>query len=351
MTAPDLFPRLSLLIPDWRALPVESRQKLYRATLGYAFSMIGYYDYTTRLKAHTSASPADIRDWVRRQVLHNGYLMHNCKHWLLATVAGLDHDVVVSEQDQRRMIALLTGPLLRGLQALYAAHGYQGQAHTQAMLARVWADTRSQVTGFCWVKMRFVYQQQGLEQDDMADILMLEGLRALRRKWPAYPSELYARNLLVRTAKNTGLNIIDRVTTGKHARLIRDDQGDFHSLTVPWDAAVLVPDIRNDPHLVTGITGRPMGEGVSSVDVAMTLARIAETATDVYRSVMKALSTYDPAFSHWLGQHGHGNDNEAVRHRISLNSYLRLVAGWLDCPLALVVAHVQSLRRNLKDYA
>lgn len=355
-----MFLPFHLIFSQYDSYDNAVRRELYNQTLLFVFRITSNKAYCDFLKATgADVMPAEVRTWVRTHVLEDGYLMLNVKHWLYHCVAN-DLDAAKSaskfgiDSAHVKLGNLLQGRLLRGLTE-YVNTGYVAlDIHTtQLLTARVWFRNNEAITKFCWRKLKFVSQQQGEEVKNTIKDLMAEGVRALRHTWPCYPSELYCDNLFKRTAHNYGMNIIDKMTTEKHARLVRDGDG-FTNLSVSLEAAQIGAETAIDPNLIADLTGTVGGHGQEHVDLKLSIERYMEDLSPKKKQVMLSLGNYIPEFTEWLVDHHYVDareDNEHLRARAPLDWYTKLAAKWLQVEHAKVVQFVNGLRQDFSAYA
>ena len=95
----------------------------------------------------------------------------------------------------------------------------------QSIQAMVCKETEQWRKKFAYRKLRFVYQGNGMEQDDIVHELMVHGLRSLGVTYPRIDSELHAVNIAKRSMHNQGMTIIKAATTEKSRRIVNTNGG------------------------------------------------------------------------------------------------------------------------------
>ncbi len=355
------FPSFESLIPQYADLGTEVRKSLYRRTLGYAFRLIPYQQYADHLRSlNDDNTPTEVREWVKLNVSFNGYVMKHIKHWLYHSVfydlspEKLAEEFQIPDCDIR-LASLVSGALSAGLYDCASKYDCLDLHDTDKLIERVWVRNRPFTMRFCWAKLRFVCNQQGYTLEEVADELMTEGMRALLHAWPRYPSELYCDNLFKRTIHNCGINLIDKMTSDKHARLVADGNG-FRSLNLHLDAAMLGVDTSQDVGLTVDMCGTS-GTTQEQLELKISLDYMLKNRPGFrgprQQQLIRTLGYYVPEFTQWLREHRYvswDEDNEHLRERTNLNWYTGLAAQWLEVEQHKVWHLVRQLQASLFEY-
>jgi hypothetical protein len=190
------------------------------------------------------------------------------------------------------------------------------------LLESVWTDSTAWVARMCWRKLRFIANSTGVDVTDLQTEVMTEALRAVNHMWPHIPCELYAHNLFKRTAHNVAMNLIERSTSKKHARLVQTGEGwtqlnvDYEGLVNnPIDDAALCVDTRTVVDL--------------KLDVDLLITKLPRKK----RLFVQSLVGTQLDLCKWLFDKNlitENQDNEDYLKEHGLTKYLKAVSAWLE---------------------
>lgn len=186
-----------------------------------------------------------------RRTLQSGYVVRNVKSWIYfcakrrlrgtaAESAAYRFQVEPVDWGLRLLVSTQLKSTLRKLSDKYPALSL---AALDAQILRIFREMRDWLGKFVYRKMRFVYQQQGLEPHDMQMEVFAKGVQALYLMYPRVESELHATNIVKSAAHNYGINMLKQQTHVKRARITRASDGTFSSRVISLDELVTHVDL------------------------------------------------------------------------------------------------------------
>lgn len=230
--------------PEFAALPKYQKQKWTQLMLSTIFRRISYKQLVAR--ATRLFGRMDYKTmW--RVTLADGYVVKNIKCWLFwcikhglrgaeAAVAAQQFEVRVHDLTLRLW---LTRDCVQHLRRLAAAHPALKLQTLDARVVNIYQSMQDWLAKFVYRKMRFVYQQQGLDAHDMKMEVFAKGVLALYVTYPAVHTMLHATNIVKSAAHNYGINMVIQQTHDRRARLIVNADKTFGSRVVALDDRVI----------------------------------------------------------------------------------------------------------------
>lgn len=239
--------------PAFAALPKYMKMKWTQMILSTIFRRLSYKQLLARAKKTLGAAVDARTMW--KAAIQNGYLVKNVKAWLFwcakqrlrgaaADKAGAAFKVKPEDYCLRLM---MTNDCARHLQKLAERYPALTIERIDARVTEIFNDMREWLAKFVHKKMRFVYQQQGLEAHDMSMEVFAKGLHGLYLTYPVIESYLHAVNIVKSAAHNYGINIIMQQTHECRARIIKSSDNTFVTRVVALDDGV-AQEIDNTIH-------------------------------------------------------------------------------------------------------
>lgn len=184
-------------------------------------------------------------------------------------------------------------------------------------------------------KLRFIANSQNLSLSDLESDLRLMGVRALMLSYPCIDSSLHAANLMQRTMANQLVNLIKRFTTVKRARIIKDEDGEYTSLTVTLDEAKL---------------NTKAAAEVS--DLTLEVRKLVNSLKGKRKTLIELLcGAYSKPFTAWLQERRFRIEtNEELLDKLPTSEYISLISEYLHLAKAKAFAFIESIKERLKIY-
>jgi len=231
-------------------LQVEDHNRVVGILFACLFGAIGKYEYRKLIGDKETQE----RVWAATE--SNGYILLNCKLYAYAYYVN-------------RKLGIPTSPAKFGifpedvgvLRRLNLSHldprvfGAYTVSEFRAMESTIFTqDLMNYIGRFVTKKLRFL-ESYGLTRDGMRDHLVEHAVRALRRQYPRFKSELHALNVCKRTIHNAGMGLIEYWTRDKRQALHRETDGTFTAVNVPLESVQIAVQPEHEDRLRMDLQG------------------------------------------------------------------------------------------------
>lgn len=227
--------------PPFGALARTVRKQTVDLVVQYLFRVINY----KKLKNEANKLVKGLKTSKLLEVVtHNGYILKHIKLWLFhcakrgkgTNSVSLRREFHIKEVD--RNLGSMLGPKTWAYLAKLGRK-YKGMSLTELekVTSNIAIETSVYIRKFLNKKLLFIMRSQKIKLQDLENEVLYKGLRGLYLMLPRVESNLHATNIVKRTLKQRGLNLIQHYTTQKRATLIQnEDKTGFHSNTISLSA-------------------------------------------------------------------------------------------------------------------
>lgn len=364
--------------PAFGALPAYQKTKWVQMMLSTMFRRLSYKQLVAR-----ATSLLGVFDYkaMWRACMSKGYLVKNVKCWIYYCVAkklrgqaadAMAPNFFVKPEDYGLRL-LITSDLRCNLQDL-AEKGHPALTIRQfdGLLVSIHKEIREWLGKFVYRKMRFVYQQQGLQDYDLQMEIFAKGINALYLTYPRLSSDLHALNVVKSAAHNYGINIIKSATTNRRSRLLVEKDRTFRSRVISihdvpegaLEQLVAEPD-RWASDRWLDVSSMFSAAGSSKLTLRRLLytndpQRVYKRAIRILTPQQRLLAIFcgyeDQGFTQWLIDKRRLRSSSANRscadyyERAEPKQFLELACKFLDLPLCLGLQFMNEWRTRLGAY-
>jgi len=355
--------------PRFLTLPKYKQQQWVQMMLSTIFRHTTYKQL--QVQARSAFGSLDYKAmW--KAITDSGYVVKEVKCWLFwcvkrglrgVTAAKVAPAFNVREADT--CLRLLMSPaLLTALKKTALRYPALTLSCFDRHIVTIHQRMRDWLGKFVHRKMRFVYQQQGLQAHDMAMQVFAKGVHALYLTYPKVESLLHATNIVKSAAHNFGINLIIQQTHEKRARVVRE--GDtftnkvvaIHDLTETHE--LHAPDERENRDRVIDI-GRAFNlfpKGTAHVDHRVLFPPMGTPVPPELRLSKKQrlialfMGYEDKEFNQWLSTtHGIRSSSSEYLERAANQRFMKLALEYLGLRDTTGRAVLERLRRHLSAYS
>jgi len=290
---------------------------------------------------------------MRRTFSSKGYFIKTIKLWLyywFIEQPKLNAKILatfgVKVCDSKLHLMLNTSTL--ALFSKYKRKGYKAKSVREfdAAIAYVVESSkcRSFVRKMVYRKMRFIFEQHGMDPDDICKLLIAGGIQAAMFTYPNITSMEHLCNIITRTAHNDGMNFIDKYTTKGRGRLRQNANQKFDSrVVVPLDS----PEVMEYLGKVENALNQEDFETTK-----LSVRKVVSTYSKKQQYFLKLASgDYDKKFTEWLSTQGKSRkDNDILFERLAFVDYIKLTLEYLNVSLDKGLALIEEIKVRLKDH-
>ena len=337
-------------MPDLPNKGKSSNREIAEDIIKYIFSGISYNELVHRFMIYSDHTlpRRTMQHWCSHHILDNNYLNLHVKPWLYSCVYRdqiLDHSDFQVDDADTRLASLLKAQSVRvPIQNLVAA-GWKpiSVKRTNFIIATAIQDSKVPLSRFMYGKLRFLTTHYGEQPDDLLHEMLYRGIRAVKNVWPKYHSRQYCKNLLLRSAKNAGFNLLGKVTALKNQQLISigGKNPGYQRTVLSYDCL-----LSDNSTLLSSVDQDAEVDANHRQLVAISVARL-RTRGPVHEAVIDALSGYHMEFSIWLSDRRVHSDNEILLESVGIHEYMKYMATWLEVSYSTIARTMKEIKAAL----
>ena len=212
-----------------------SRIVLARHVLLYIFRMESAQDFNERL-AKLGMESSEITA-LRMRMQTKGTILREFKTFAYGQITGNHEESEISVEDKKLIVRILErDPILAKTLRQYQRQGYSWLSNKQMglLVERMRKENDAYTGKFSNAKLRFIMNMESKTLDDMKQELFGYALYSVYRAYPRYESFLHVVNIGKQAVHNRGINLIMEATAKSRTSLVRNPDGTFTSLRVPY---------------------------------------------------------------------------------------------------------------------
>jgi len=263
----------------------------------------------------------------------SGYILLNCKLYAYAVhkarLEGRDLpsrlEYGVSKGDARKLRALD----LSHIDPKYPAYSIAQFRSEMAFLTSRKID--DYIGKFTTRKHTFIVKSYVEGRQDISQREKLAAIYALYRRYPFFENHMHMVNVAKSAIKDSGQSLIKEQTTQSRQRIVKNSDGTYSSVLVPYDTPGLQLEQKAEPENF-------LKEGLTA------LSKVEPYMTKRARKFLWILSgQYDKKFSEHLG-----TDNSVLVERVQFTTYQSKVQRYFGVTAAQVQAFFRKVRRRAR---
>lgn len=318
--------------PKYKSLPKESRNKMFSLTLLYMYKEISASAYTKKLRSIVNDKKYRFIE-MRRTFVSSGYFVKNIKVWLYYWYCEKPTNIKknlklfgIKEQD-KTLHTKLEADVLKLFNTFHAKKSYKHKTIREfdAAITRTLETEKCRlfIRKMVYRKMRFIFESNGMEPDDIIKHVTASGIQAAMFTYPRIESGTHLLNIITRTAHNDCMNYLDKYTTKKRARLNENQNYSLHDsrVVVPIDS----PEAKN-------FMESQEDDTLDKETLRESVRKLIFTFSEKQQLFIKLLSgQYDETFTKWLTVTNKSKkDNDELFDSINFLRYTSLAMEYLD---------------------
>lgn len=320
---------------------------LYNAMVNWLFRGLNYAGLSARL---CKLAKCKVRtNDVVRAVSDKGYVIKDYKLWIFLIVkkryteqqARALADKWGISQDDVSLFKLTQVGTLAYLKRLAKEYKALTLQKFDEVCTWIMQETKASTGRFAWAKLRFIsnHQRTGLDLDDLTGEMRAKGMQGLMLMYPLIDTRLHALNIVKRTIRNTGLNLIQKYVRKKNTALEAKTEGGHQSRVLDIDNLPVadIPAAEPDRH---------------SSDLFLDYKKLMERYKGGRRVLLGLLSgLFSTSFTQWLNdEKGINTPNDELIDRIPAHRYLLLCREYLGVCETACERFLSVVKGILKPY-
>lgn len=345
-------------LPEFAQLPNSLQEQCCTHVLSYLFRIITFKEMRKRVLHLVGMKDANFTAF-RNSLLVNGYLLKHVKLWLFYCYrTGLsqhnrDNRFVQSEIERRRrefgvascdrrLLSLIDAKTESALRKAAQEFKALKPESFDKVILEITKEIKVWVRKFVYRKMAFIMRSQSLDVEDLEYELVSKGIQGLFQIYPRIHSKEHATNFTKRVIHNHGINLINRYTHKKRARVLQNTDKTFYSNTVSFDAVQNILEAQENMRVE------------EDRDLEIDVRNVYEHAPGKFKKLLILLQgASDMDFTRWLRRHGKvkdGESNDDLQERSDPWDYIRLALEFLKINVDRGLRYICELRRIFMPY-
>lgn len=286
---------------DLSGLTQKQKREVTVETLRLVFKFVSVSQFDARFR-HAIGVPVRTIE-LRREILRDGYIMKNLKLWYYYVMANgmlrkqraaVAEMFAINEDDIE--LLKLAGEFQKDFNKLIKT-GFKALTLVQFEKNMSWQLGNKKINTFLakyvYRSMRFIFQSQGIEPEDLIQELKTGALQSVLELYPRIKTAEHCANYIKKCTHNAGQNLIDFYSGEKRGKFLKYSDGSFDNKIVPISYAVT--DENFQEFLSSGITGDNRDH-----ERELQVQKILSQYDGKRQRFLQLLMGYDAEFTAWL---------------------------------------------------